>query len=62
MAVSKICGYYLSNHAVPHIVDLLAMFSISDQIEVVSKLDIPGYLLQDVNAETFAALLDVGTS
>lgn len=54
--------YYLSNHAIPHIVDLLPMFSIRDQVEVVGKLDIPCYLLQNVNAETLAALLNVGTS
>lgn len=53
---------YLSDHAVPHVVDLLAMFSIGDQVEVVGKLDVPRYLLQNVNAETFAALLNVGTS
>lgn len=55
-------GKYLSDHAVPHIVDLLAMFSIGDQVEVVGELDVPRYLLQNVNAETFAALLNVGTS
>lgn len=53
---------YLSNHAVPHIVDLLAMFSICDQVEVIGELDVPCYLLQNVNAETLAALLNVGTS
>lgn len=53
---------YLSDHAVPHVVDLLAMFSVGDQVEVVGELDVPRYLLQNVNAETFAALLNVGTS
>lgn len=55
-------GKYLSDHAVPHVVDLLAMFSIGDQVEVVGELDVPRYLLQNINAETFAALLNVGTS
>lgn len=53
---------YLSNHAVPHIVDLLAMFPVCDQVQVIGELDIPCYLLQNVYAETFAALLNVGTS
>lgn len=53
---------YLSDHAVPHVVDLLAVLSICDQVEVVGELDIPRYLLQNVNAEALAALLNVGTS
>ena len=53
---------YLSNHAVPYIVDLLAVFPIGDQVEVIRELDVPRYLLQDVDAEPFAALLNVGTS
>lgn len=53
---------YLSNHAIPDIVDLLSMFSVGDQVQVVGKLNVPGYLLQDIDAEALAALLDVGTS
>lgn len=53
---------YLSNHAVPHIVDLLAVFSICDQVEVVRKLDVSCDLLQNVYAEALAALLNVGAA
>lgn len=53
---------YLSNHAVPHIVDLLAVFAVCDQVEVIGELDVPCNLLQNVNAETLAALLNVGAS
>lgn len=53
---------YLSDHAVPHVVDLFAVLSICDQVEVVGELDIPRYLLQNINAEALAALLNVGTS
>ncbi len=49
----------LSNHAVPRPINLLAVFAVCDQVEVVSKLDCLGDLLQDVNAETLAAALDV---
>lgn len=55
-------GTHLSDHAVPHVVDLLAVFSIRDQVEVVSELDVPGYLLQNVDAEALAALFNVGAS
>lgn len=55
-------GKYLSDHAIPHIVDLLPVFAVCDQVQVVSELDVPRYLLQNVDAETLAALLNVGTS
>lgn len=50
---------HLSHHAIPGPVDLLAVFAVSDQVEVVGELDWLGDLLQDVNAETFTATLDV---
>lgn len=50
---------HLSHHAVPGSIDLFAVFSISDQVEVVGKFDRLGDLLQDVDAETFTAALDV---
>lgn len=53
---------YLADHAVPHVVDLFPVFSVGDQVEVVGELDVPGYLLQNINAEALAALLNVGAS
>lgn len=50
---------HLSNHAVPCPINLLAVFAVGDQVQVVSELDRLGDLLQDVNTETFAAALDV---
>lgn len=50
---------HLSNHAIPCPIDLLAVFSVGDQIEVVSELYLLGDLLQDVNTETFTAALDI---
>lgn len=50
---------HLSDHAVPGPVDLLAVFAVGDQIEVVRELYLLGDLLEDVDAETFAAALDV---
>lgn len=38
------------------------MFSVCDQVEVIGELHIPGYLLQDVDAEALTALLNVSTS
>lgn len=35
------------------------MFSIGDQVKVIGELDRLGNLLQDVDAETLAAALDV---
>lgn len=53
---------YLADHAVPHVVDLFAVLAVCDQVEVVGELDVPGYLLQNVDAEALAALLNVGAS
>lgn len=53
---------HLSHHAVPHVVDLLAMLPVGHQVQVVGELDVPGDLLEDVDAEALAALLDVGSS
>lgn len=50
---------HLSNHAVPCPINLLAVFAVGDQVQVVSELDRLGDLLQDVNTETFAAAFDV---
>lgn len=50
---------HLSHHAVPRPVDLLAVFPVGDQVKVVGELDRLGDLLQDVDAETLAAALDV---
>jgi len=61
-SVAEPRGPYLSDHAVPPVVDLLAVFPIRHQVQVVGELDVPGDLLQNVNAETFAALLNVGAS
>lgn len=47
---------YLSNHAVPHAVNLLPMLSIGDQVEVISEAHNLGQALEDVNAEALAAL------
>lgn len=50
---------YLSHHAVPSSIDFLAMFSIGDQVKVIGKFDWLGNLLQDVDAKTLTATLDV---
>lgn len=50
---------HLSNHAVPSPVNLLAVLAVGDQVQVVRELDRLGDLLQDVDAETFAAALDI---
>lgn len=52
-------GAHLSDHSIPRPVDLLAVFAVGDQIEVVSELYLLGDLLEDVNTETFTAALDV---
>lgn len=52
---------HLSHHAVPRPIDLLAVFSIGDQVKVVGELDRLGDLLQDIDAETLAATLDVNS-
>lgn len=56
------CELYLSNHAVPHVVNFLPVLAIGDEVEVVGELDVPGNLLENINAEALAALLDVGPS
>lgn len=53
---------HLSHHAVPHVVDLLAVLAVGHQVKVVGELDVPGDLFEDVDAEALAALLDVGSS
>lgn len=55
----RIKSHHLSNHAIPCPINLLAVFAVGDQVEVISKLDRLGDLLQDVNTETLAAALDV---
>lgn len=52
---------HLSHHSVPRPIDLLAVFSIGDQVKVVGELDRLGDLLQDIDAETLAATLDVNS-
>lgn len=52
-------GPNLSNHAIPSSINLLAVFAVGDQVEVVSELHFLGDLFQDVNTESFAAAFDV---
>lgn len=52
---------YFTNHSIPHIIDFFAMFPISHQIQVICELDGFRQLLQDINAESFAALLYVSS-
>ena len=52
---------HLSHHAVPRSVDLLPVFAVGHQVQVVGEFHRLGDLLQDVNAETLAAALDVDT-
>lgn len=52
-------SFYLSHHPIPDVVDLLAMLAIGNQVQVIGELHILGYLFQNVDAETFAALLDI---
>lgn len=51
---SKTC---LSNHAVPNAINFLPMLPIGHQVEVVGEADNLCESLEDVNAETLAALL-----
>ena len=53
-------GPHLPDQTVPHVVDLLAVPAVDHQVQVVGELDVPGDPLQDVDAETLAALFDVG--
>lgn len=56
----KLCRCpHLSYHTIPCPVNLLAVFAVGDQIEIIGELHTLGDLLQDVNAETFAAALNV---
>lgn len=48
---------YLTNHAVPDSIDLLAMLAIGDQVEVIAKANGVRQPLQNVNAEALAAPL-----
>lgn len=50
---------HLSDHTIPCPVNLLAVFTIGDQIEIIGEFDTLGNFLQDVDAETFATALDV---
>lgn len=50
---------YLSHHPIPHVVNLFAMLAIGYQVQVIGELDVLCDLLQNINAKTFAALLDV---
>lgn len=52
-------GTHLSDHPVPDASDQLSVLAVGDQVEVVGKLDVAGQLLQDVDAEAFAAELGV---
>lgn len=51
---------YLSHHAVPDAINLLPVFPIGDQVEVVGEAHDPGQALEDVDAEALAALLHRG--
>lgn len=51
---------YLSHHPIPDVVDLLAMLAIGYQVQVIGELHILCDLLQNIDAEAFAALFDVG--
>lgn len=51
---SKTC---LSNHAIPNAINFLPMFPIGHQVEVIGEANNLGKSLEDVNAETLAALL-----
>lgn len=53
---------HLSHHAVPHVVDLLPMLPVGHQVKVIGELDVPGDLLEDVDAEALAAFFDVSSS
>lgn len=55
----RVSSPHLPHHAIPGPVDFLAMFAIGDQVKVVGELDSLCNLLQDVNAETLTATLDV---
>lgn len=48
---------YLTNHAIPDTIDLLAMLAVGDQVEVIAETDGVRQPLQNVNAETLAAPL-----
>lgn len=50
---------YLSHHPIPDVVDFLAMLAIGYQVQVIGELHILCNLLQNIDAEAFAALLDV---
>lgn len=53
---------YLSNHAVPLSVDVLAVPPVGHQVKVVGETDDFCQTLQDVDAEPFAAVLQGATS
>lgn len=50
---------YFTNHSVPHVIDFFAMLPIRHQVQVICELDSFRQLLQDIDAESFAALLYV---
>lgn len=50
---------YLSHHPIPDVVDLLAMLAIGYQVQVIGEPHVLCNLFQNVDAEAFAALLDV---
>lgn len=52
-------GPHLSHHAIPCPINLLAMFAVGDQIEIVGEFYTLCNLLEDVDAETFATAFDV---
>ena len=57
---TKKCGVsYFSHHPIPDVVDFLAMLAIGYQVKVIGELYIRGNLFQNVDAEAFAALLDI---
>lgn len=53
------CLSYLSHHPIPDIVNLLAMLAIGYQVQVIGEPHVLCNLLQNIDAEAFAALLDV---
>lgn len=56
---TQACRSYLSHHPIPDIVNLLAMLAIGYQVQVIGELYVFGNFLQNIDAEAFAALLDV---
>lgn len=50
---------YFADHPVPYVVDFLAMLPVSHQVKVIGELHSARKLLQDIDAETLAAFLNI---